>query len=115
MISLPDPTGKLTLSTKLDEGLELCAAAPSALWPEPGPFVVCFVPARFAPTWAVPAWTVPAWTAPAWTRSRLALLSRRYRVSVPLGVICVIFEARPDAAVQVCQCGPSQNRLACPR
>ena len=108
MISLPDPTGKLTLSTKLDEGLDLCAAAPAALWPEPepGPFAAtCAVPA-----WTVPAWTAPAWTAPAWTHSRLACFPHcRYRVSVPLGVICVIFEARPDAAVQVRRCGPSRT------
>ena len=44
---LPDPVGRVTLATRLDEGLEL------------------------------------------------------YRVSCPLGVIGVIFEARPEAAVQI--------------
>ena len=101
MISLPDPTGKLTLSTKLDEGLELCAAAPHSL-----------SLGRLFRSRSLRSHLRRSRL----DRSRLdpfplGFPHCRYRVSVPLGVICVIFEARPDAAVQV----SAVANPACPR
>ncbi len=72
---------------------------------EPGPFVS--FPLASLPLAPLPLGPLPLGPVPAW----LCFPHCRYRVSVPLGVICVIFEARPDAAVQV----SAVANPACPR